>query len=102
KKKALCAIALSVMIALGCLLYGIGNLPAYRTAISLVSGEAKDYDIRYNKMLDDIRAADKVCVTEGMDEAPPFLSPVYLSEDPDFWVNNQMEGYFGLDEIRHK
>jgi len=101
EKKVVFAVIVSLMIAVGCVLYGLGNLPAFKAGVSLVNGEAKDYDRRYNEMLEQIHAADKICVTEGMDYAPPFLSPLYLSEDPDFWVNNQMEGYFGLEEIRH-
>lgn len=103
KKKYAYALS-AVFLTLGIALYGVQALTGVVTAKSVLSGEARAYDERYYEMLSDIENADGICVTEGIsdEQAPKFLSPVYLSEDADFWVNKQMENYFGLEEIRRR
>lgn len=101
RRKTLVAVA-AVLIATGLAFRGVSNLTSVITAKGILSGEAREYDKRYRHMLTEISAAESRCEIDGINTAPEFLSPISLSENADFWVNNQMEHYFGLEEIRRR
>ncbi|MCR4730470.1 MAG: DUF6056 family protein [Saccharofermentans sp.] len=102
-KPAYILTALVLVICLffgGCIKYGAENMTFFATSSALTDGTAKAYSDEYSERLTALKNGQST-ISE-IDNVPCFLTPLDISSNPDFWINQDMASYFGLDEITRK
>ena len=102
-KPAYILAALTLIMCLfigGCIKYGPENMTFFATSSVLSEGTAKTYSDEYMERLTELKNGQS-SIPE-MENVPSFLTPLDISKNPDFWINQDMAAYFGLDEITRK
>lgn len=88
---------LTVIFSMGCFQYGIKKITTVDTTLALKNGTVIAYDSQYKDIIARIKSGENE--VNDISCVPDFFKSLNLSEDPDYWVNKQLENYFGIDKI---
>ncbi len=88
------------LFAGGCIKYGAENLTFIDTTSALSSGTARIYSEDYMERISELKNG-QTSISE-LDTVPDFLTRFDISKNPEYWVNQDMAAYYGLEEITAK
>ena len=99
-KKSHCIYALLLVIGMflcGCLNYGIWDITFFDTLSALEKSLPQKYSEEYTDRISEIKKGNTTI--SDIKTVPDFFSPLSIEEDPDFWINEQIAKYYGVDKV---
>ncbi len=96
------ALTLFVLFLAGCRNFGVTRMTSGDTAFAVRAKTVNAYDAEYRVSLQKLNTEKDVCRISELKTIPDFFKPLKLQSSPDFWVNRQLEHYFGIREVIKK
>ena len=94
------AISLCALCFVGCFSNSLPRPTSIQTAKAIWDGSLKQYDLEYEKIVEQLTSGGKEVIVRDIQTVPPFLSEFDLSNDESYWVNQQIADYYHLDSVR--
>ena len=89
----------AAIIVLGISINGLERLNLYKVSEDILSGNARQYDIEYSEVIEEINSQDGICYVEDIKQQTHSLDKFYIDKDPEYWVNKSLASYFGKEKI---
>lgn len=101
-RSAVAFLTFLVLFLAGCRSFGVTRMTSVDTAIAARLKTVNAYDVEYRDNLQKLNAEKDTCRISELKTVPDFFKPLKLQDSPDFWVNRELERYFGIRQVVKK